>query len=174
MPCPETKTHSLASSILLNSPGLQNCVATSGQPQGNGPLLAPHPSLKSLRCCQGAFAQSGLLWGRFLEKNKDYKGYCLALMGNWMPDGRGKSHFRSSHFLWGKEHSLFCFVAKKRQNWQNDLGNCDFPVCLSHHILAGPSRVSLSNTLYCCIWNAIHLWELKSNPIKLTQLLTIT
>jgi len=46
-------------------------------------------------------------------KYKDYKGYCLAVTGNWIPDGREKPHFKSSHFPWGKEHSLFCFVTKK-------------------------------------------------------------
>lgn len=107
-----------------------------------------------MRCCQGAFAQHRLLWGRFLERKKkqekkDYKGCCLALTGNWLPYGREKSHFKSSCFLRGKEHSLFWFVTKKKikQNWQNDFGDCVFAVCLSHHILAGPSHVRLSNIL---------------------------
>lgn len=144
-----------------------------GKPMG----VASDPSLKSLRFCQGTFAQPWLLWGRFLgKKNKDCTGYCPALTGNWMPYGRIKSPTLTVHiFSRARGTVLVCyFKKKKKQNWQYCLGDCDFSVCSPHPVLAGPSHVRLSNTLCCCFSNAIHLWELKRNPIILTQPLTNT
>lgn len=145
-----------------------------GKPMG----VASDPSLKSLRCCQGTFAQHWLLWGRFLGKRiRTVKATAWLQQAPECHMG-GKSLILKVP-IFSRARSTVCSglllkEKKKKQNWQNDLGGCDFPVCLSHPILAALSRVRLSNTLYCCISNAIHLRELKRNPIILTQPLTNT